>query len=67
MREKDKDPTNKDIKNLLKDFDATSETDLQIKLLSTWNMARCAICDKPVDLMKAAYIGDELPVHKYCL
>jgi len=66
MLEKDKDPTGKDIKNMLSDFHAETETDLEENLLKDWNMVRCVICHRQLDLLVAAYLDDE-PVHQYCL
>ena len=66
MSQKDKDPTGKDIKNMLSDFHAETEEDLEENLLKDWNMVRCAICHRQLDLLVAAYLDDD-PVHQYCL
>lgn len=66
MSRKHTEPTRGDIENMLKEYNCTTEEELQEKLLADdCFMGTCYGCYKPVDLRKAVFMHD-MPFHKYC-
>jgi hypothetical protein len=62
------DPTNKDLTNMIKEFGATTEEELESSLLDDWLYVECSTCHKKVSLFNIAFVDDDsLPVCKNCI
>ncbi len=65
MSRKDAEPTNDDIKKMMKEYGVETEEELQEKLLEDWNRVECFACGRKIKLEKAVII-DEVPYCRNC-
>jgi len=61
----DFEPTDAELKEMMKELHIEEEAETKDKILEDWSKVTCISCLKPVDLMKAVFI-DEAPYHKHC-
>ncbi len=62
----DEEPTNEELDNMVIKSGARDEDEFQDKVLKNWNITKCCICGKKLNLSNAIEIEDGL-AHKYCL
>ena len=57
-----KDISEKDIKEMLRDFGVKTEDELIEKMEKTWNKVRCCRCGKTIYLETCYFTNDEAPI-----
>ena len=62
----DEEPTDEELKNMIIRSGAKDETEFQNKLLKNWNIAKCCVCGRKLNLSNAVEVEDGL-AHNYCI
>lgn len=58
-------PTDEELKEILKAAHVKTEAEYKDKILEDWNIVACAFCGQDLKLEKAKFIND-FPYHKWC-
>jgi len=61
----DAEPTDKELKDLLREEHVKTEAEFKDKLLEDWDVLTCVACYKDVKITKAVFFEDA-PYHKWC-
>jgi hypothetical protein len=61
----DAEPTDKELKDLLREEHVKTEAEFKDKLLEDWDTLTCVACYKEVKITKA-FLYEDAPYHKWC-
>ena len=57
-------PTDHQIKSVLRDFGVKSDEKLVIKLMKSWDIVKCSICKKKISLLDCSWSSEFNPICK---